>query len=89
MKNNFLIILLGLVLILGLFYWFQIRPTEIRKECFGEVYSENTNLEWAEGKEWMYYPNGKRGEYGWLYPYWRLRTSKDIYTGCLIFKGLK
>lgn len=87
MKDKKLLILL-LIIISGafLFYWFQIRPSEIGKECFKEVYSENTNLEWAEGKEWMYYHKGK---YGWLYPYWRLQTEADTYKGCLIFRGLK
>lgn len=33
MKNKFLYILLILFLILGLFYWFQIRPSNIRSYC--------------------------------------------------------
>lgn len=32
-KEYKIIIIIVLVLILGTFYWFQIRPTQIRKEC--------------------------------------------------------
>lgn len=79
-------ILLIFFLLFGLFYWFQWRPSEIRKQCFKEVYSENINLEWAEGKEWMYYESGK---FGWLYPYWRLQSKADTFKGCLLFRGLR
>lgn len=79
-----------LLLLVGLFYWFQWRPSQIRKECFAEVYSDKTDLQWAEGKEWMAYKfEGFHYKYGWLYPYWRLDDSKDKYKGCLIFRGLK
>lgn len=80
-------VVLAVLLILGLFYWFQYRPSEIRKACYREVYSNNTNLEWAEGKEWAYYKDGK---WGWLFPYWQARSSEeDIYRGCLLFNGIK
>lgn len=75
-----------ILLLISWFYWFQLRPSEIRKNCFKEVYSENTNLEWAKGKEWKYYKGGK---YGWLFPYWELETLEDSYNGCLIYNGLK
>ncbi len=75
-----------LFVIAAWFYWFQWRPSEIRKVCFKEIYSENTNLEWAKGKEWKYY---KKGTWGWLYPYWELRSDEDTYKGCLLYNGLK
>lgn len=75
-----------IIIFAGLFYWFQWRPSQIRKKCFSEVYSESTDLQWAIGKEWMYY---KGFTYGWLYPYWRLNTAEATYKGCLIFNGLK
>lgn len=91
MKNKkiFLTLLIALV-VAFLFYWFQWRPTEIRKQCFKEVYSENTNLDWAVGKEWMYYQESKgKSIYGWLYPYWKLKRGAETYRGCLLFRGLE
>ncbi len=85
-RQNVYIALAGLLMLIGWFYWFQWRPSEIRKNCFKEVYSENTNLEWAKGKEWKPY---KTGEWGWLFPYWELETYTDIYKGCLLYNGLK
>ncbi|MCX6793552.1 MAG: hypothetical protein NTY06_00415 [Candidatus Gottesmanbacteria bacterium] len=75
-----------LLVVAGWFYWFQWKPSEIRKNCFKEIYSEKTNLEWAKGKEWMYYRDRK---WGWLFPYWGIGTDADIYRGCLIYNGLK
>ncbi|MFH1792674.1 MAG: hypothetical protein ABH819_03485 [Patescibacteria group bacterium] len=89
-KRMVLFVLFFLLLLIFLFYWFQWRPSQIRKECFREVYSNNTNLDWVEGKEWMPYKfEGFHYKYGWLYPYWRLRKQEDVYKGCLIFRGLK
>ena len=84
--QSVLIIFLLLGVSAGWFYWFKYRPSEIRKECFKEVYSKNKNLEWVEGKEWMSIDYGR---YGWVYPYWRMYIKEDVYKGCLIFKGIK
>lgn len=86
MNKQKLYMAIGLLILTGWFYWFQWRPSEIRKQCFREVYSENTNTEWAEGKEWMYYKNDK---WAWLYPYWHAQSESDIYRGCLLYNGLK
>lgn len=47
------IIIIVLILILGAFYWFQLRPTQIKKGCWnqiekiksGEIKSEKYNME--------------------------------------------
>ena len=39
MKNkNILYLLIALILIGGWFYWFQIRPSNIRKRCYIEAF---------------------------------------------------
>ena len=83
-KIVFILAIVGIVL--GWFYWFQWRPMKIRQNCFKDVYSDYPGkLEWAEGKEWMFY-SGRT--WGWLYPYWRIRDKADIYKGCLTFFGV-
>lgn len=42
MKNKNIIILLGLVIILGFnFYWFSLRPQNIRKECYKKAQAQS------------------------------------------------
>ena len=49
-----LVILMGILLFGGLFYWFQWRPSEIRKECDQIAWSRlkeyNETLDWYDYK---------------------------------------
>lgn len=48
LKNrNALIVILIILLVLGAFYWFQYRPSEIRKEC--AKYAKDTKAEGIKG----------------------------------------
>ena len=41
-KRKTIYILLGLLLLAGWFYWFQWRPSQIRKRCEWSIFSEET-----------------------------------------------
>lgn len=44
MNNKVTIIIIGIIVLLGLiFYWFQLRPTNIRKKC-AEIAADNANI---------------------------------------------
>ncbi len=46
------LIIIGASLIFTGFYWFQIRPSEIRKNCFVEVYGDKLNASKYDEKEY-------------------------------------
>ncbi len=54
MDNKFLLIIIFIIIIIaGAFYWFEYRPSEIRKECvkkLTELNDNNTNLtgDWTD-----------------------------------------
>lgn len=78
MKNkNFLFIFLILVIVGSLFYWFQIRPLNIKKSCYAEAFRPNeNNFKWAKGKIWDYLGAFSNDENGWVYPdYLEVRAS--------------
>lgn len=53
LKENWFKILIGLIIV-GLFYWFEFRPTQIRENCikeFGEIYKEVGEIGRAENAE--------------------------------------
>lgn len=56
MRNKQLLIII-LVIIAGYFYWFQIRPAQIRKECHDYAYGTpnlgDTN-EWVTATKYYY-----------------------------------
>lgn len=37
LTTNQKLVIVGLLLFVGMFYWFQIRPSQIRKKCFSSV----------------------------------------------------
>ena len=57
MKNRNIYIILGLIIfILGFaFYWFEFRPTQIRKSCF------NTSLDFSNDYQNEFYINCVKG----------------------------
>lgn len=56
--KKFLIILLGLLLLVVLFYWFQYRPTEIRGYCDWKTKSEvGWNVSTYSDSRWTKYEN--------------------------------
>ena len=66
------IIIIVLVLIVGAFYWFQLRPTNIRKECYKDTYIDATD---------------KISELDKKYGIYDERNERD-YEKCLKSKGL-
>lgn len=61
----------------GLFYWLQIRPLNIKKNCYAEAFRSNEdNFKWAKGKIWTYLGAFSNDENGWVYPdYLEVRAS--------------
>ena len=49
------IIIIVLIITLGAFYWFQIRPTHIRKECNNKtfLYNSSNNQEPINSPAWL------------------------------------
>lgn len=76
-KKNFLFIFLILAIVGGLFYWFQIRPLNIKNNCYSEAFRLNEdNFKWAKGKIWTYLGAFSNDENGWVYPdYLEVRAS--------------
>lgn len=89
------------LLLVGCFYWFQWRPTQVRKECYLKTFgrislwveeNEKGNKEWASGKEWMDKPQRRGGKpnWGWWYP--TPKNSKVVeywFARCLNKNGIK
>lgn len=55
MKNKYIVLLI--LLTIGMLYWFWVRPTQIRNECYKYAYS-TPNLgdteEWATATDYYY-----------------------------------
>ena len=66
------IILLALLILGFVFYWFQLRPTNIRKECYKDTYIDATD---------------KISELDKKYGIYDERNERD-YEKCLRSKGL-
>jgi len=66
------IILLALLILGFVFYWFQLRPTNIRKECYKDTYIDATD---------------KISELDKKYGIYDERNERD-YEKCLKSKGL-
>ena len=49
-KEYKIIIIIGLVLFVSVFYWFQIRPSNIRKNCIKEINYANLGAQYVQGK---------------------------------------
>ncbi|OGH14565.1 MAG: hypothetical protein A3H50_01405 [Candidatus Levybacteria bacterium RIFCSPLOWO2_02_FULL_37_10] len=97
-KVLIIIVVMVLALLTGLFYWFQWRPMQIRKECyklsFGKVegwIEENTkNYEWAPGKEWHALEGNASGKWGWKYTIPESKETVEYwFKRCLTEKGLE
>lgn len=56
-NNWFSIFVVGFIVFLGLIYWFQLRPAQIRKECYSYAYG-TPNLgdtdEWRSATNYYY-----------------------------------
>lgn len=50
MSNKTILIMAFAVVIVGLFYWFQIRPAQIREDCYDYAYG-TPNL--GDTNEWV------------------------------------
>ena len=53
MKNNLIFVFIILLIIGFLFYWFQIRPSEIRSECAVITEEELVTKGTKTAKEWL------------------------------------
>lgn len=97
MKNKTLYICLLVFILIGTwFYWTQLRVTNIKKRCYGEVFRVNElNSQWANGKVWLHIDN----DYGWGYPDFRdnnyqgsmnkhIQNRNTLYQQCLLREGL-
>jgi hypothetical protein len=73
------IITLVLVIILGAFYWFELRPNQIRKNCWQKI--ENLKIGEKEDKTF------NQDEF--LIKYGIQESMEKVYTNCLKEKGLK
>ncbi len=76
------LVLIGLLLLTGWFYWFQWRPSEIRKECY--IYATEEATKGNEGGDLLIYDYlskkdvaSKDGDY------------KSYFTECLMKNGLQ
>lgn len=49
-KNKIILALLFLALVMFLFYWFQWRPIEIRKECGLKIFEQGKKEQWEAWK---------------------------------------
>lgn len=100
-KKKVFLILLGLFLLTGWFYWFQYRPTKIRSYCHNQA---NGKPESTSGKSSLvdkYYPAEESSEGKPQNLYERLTAPsrepipvspekyKFLYDSCLHEKGLK
>ncbi len=54
-KSRILLIFLSTILIAGWFYWFQWRPSEIRKECFKNISAKSGPENWTDSETNNYY----------------------------------
>lgn len=84
-KNLGVFIILTSILILGLFYWYQFRPSQIRKKC-SEISKEKAGekLKWLgeETKDETYIKASREGKY-------QMDDYEFIYNQCLHDEGLK
>jgi len=57
MKDKYILLVPLFLLLAGLFYWFQIRPAQIRKDCYNYAYGTpnlgDTN-EWVTATKYYY-----------------------------------
>jgi len=93
--KNIHLIIIGLLILGFWFFWTQIRPINIRRQCYSEVFTPTVkNAKWSKGKVWtILYPaydpaKGSRFQYsfwGWSYPETDSETSN--YKRCLIWRG--
>lgn len=75
-----IIVLVVILLIGGAFYWFQFRPTKIRKECWAWVEKvKNSEIE-NNGK---YVPGQVAARYG------AQEVIDNLYNNCLRERGLE
>lgn len=106
MKDKGLVLgLLALSALIVGFYWFQLRPQQIRKDCYNKTYkvskdqqesNKANNKEWAPGKEWLQNPlqkgitsNSPQAEWGWYYPSKGSLADDFAFRDCLIERGLE
>jgi len=47
-KQYWIIILFFFIILATLFYWFQLRPSQVKKECY------NTAEWWSKGEGWAF-----------------------------------
>jgi hypothetical protein len=87
MRSKVPYLLLILVLVGSWFYWTQIRPNNIRKACYIDVYTfDKNNTKWFEGKVWKnlgYYNGGS--VWGWDYAG---GTEEARFNDCLLLNNV-
>lgn len=100
---NPLAILFSIFLIGGFFfYWYELRPIHIRKQCYKDTYgkfeqwrasNKANNKEWAESKEWMIKPDRDpfydKDPWGWWYPTGSNLSDDLMFADCLLKNGMK
>ncbi len=79
-RNKTITGIIILVLIGGAFYWFSIRPENIRKECFIEAKNEAENMLKSESRLEMTGFPFTRGDYE--------KTKTRSYDECILKNGL-
>ena len=73
MKNGVGIGIAIIFIFLVLFYWFQYRPSEIKKECNNSAFVESMKTTWTEDIK-------SQAE--------RLDLKNKLYEDCLRYKGI-
>ncbi len=81
-KQKYFVIALVLLVLGGGFYWYELRPSSIKKDCFNKA---NTEKEKALNWDNTYVMNGgnltKRADYDKIF--------NDEYSKCLMENGIK
>ena len=100
-KKKVLLIILGLLLLAGWFYWFEYRPVKIRSYCHSQVGGKPTLTAEKSNLIDKYYPPEESNEQKGKSLYERLVAPSDkpirvspeeykfLYDSCLHEKGLK
>ena len=87
MKRIIPLLILILLLAFGWFYWTELRPNDVRKKCYIDVFvSDKNNTKWSEGKVWRNLGwNGRDSIWGWGYAG---STEDARFNDCLLLNNV-
>lgn len=81
MKKTYSLILLVVLILGGAFYWYELRPTSIKKECFSKANEAKNNLNSTYNGLLQDGVNTTEPDFD--------KYLKDEYEKCLMEKGIK